>query len=83
MSKSDDLKTGDSKEQTLYELGQFGMHEILKNLHSQGLYEQPLIIGMLDSLLAATFKRIGNDQISETVVRNITAKYANLNITKH
>ena len=61
MKRIDELSNLEQKQQKFYELGQFGMYNVLKDLEKQGLYLQPLIIGMLDNLIAATFKKVGNE----------------------
>ena len=83
MKRIDELSNLEQKQQKFYELGQFGMYNVLKDLEKQGLYLQPLIIGMLDNLIAATFKKVGNEEVALKVIQRITAAYLINNNTKH
>ena len=83
MKRIDELSNLEQKQQKFYELGQFGMYNVLKDLEKQGLYLQPLIIGMLDNLIAATFKKVGNEEVGLKVIQRITATYLINNNTKH
>ncbi len=83
MKRIDELSNLEQKQQKFYELGQFGMYNVLKDLEKQGLYLQPLIIGMLDNLIAATFKKVGNEEVALKVIQRITATYLINNNTKH
>ena len=75
--------TSKEQQQKYYELGQFGMYNILKDLDKQGLYLQSLIIGMLDNLIAATLTKVGNDKIALKVIERITSSYLADKNTKH
>ena len=83
MKRIDELSNLEQKQQKFYELGQFGMYNVLKDLEKQGLYLQPLIIGMLDNLIAATIKKVGNEEVALKVIQRITATYLINNNTKH
>ena len=83
MKRIDELSNLEQKQQKFYELGQFGMYNVLKDLEKQGLYLQPLIIGMLDNLIAATFKKVGNEEVALKVIQRITSTYLINNNTKH
>ena len=83
MKRIDELSNLEQQQQKFYELGQFGMYNVLKDLEKQGLYLQPLIIGMLDNLIAATFKKVGNEEVALKVIQRITATYLINNNTKH
>ena len=83
MKRIDELSNLEQQQQKFYELGQFGMYNVLKDLEKQGLYLQPLIIGMLDNLIAATFKKVGNEEVTLKVIQRITATYLINNNTKH
>ena len=83
MKRIDELSNLEQKQQKFYELGQFGMYNVLKDLEKQGLDLQPLIIGMLDNLIAATFKKVGNEEVALKVIQRITSTYLINNNTKH
>ena len=83
MKNFKDLNQKEKDKQQLYELGQFGMYNILKELECKKLYEKPILIGLLDTLIAAVFKKFNNDEKSITAIGNITATYLNNNKTKH
>ena len=83
MKRIDELSNLEQKQQKFYELGQFGMYNVLKDLEKQGLYLQPLIIGMLDNLIAATFKKVNNQEVALKVIQRITSTYLINNNTKH
>ena len=83
MKRIDELSNLEQKQQKFYELGQFGMYNVLKDLEKKGLYLQPLIIGMLDNLIAATIKKVGNEEVALKVIQRITATYLINNNTKH
>ena len=83
MKRIDELSNLEQKQQKFYELGQFGMYNVLKDLEKQGLYLQPLIIGMLDNLIAATFKKVDNEEVALKVIQRITSTYLINNNTKH
>ena len=75
--------TSKEQQQKYYELGQFGMYNILKDLDKQGLYLQPIIIGMLDNLIAATLTKVGNDKLALKLIETITSSYLADKNTKH
>ena len=83
MKRIDELSNLEQQQQKFYELGQFGMYNVLKDLEKQGLYLQPLIIGMLDNLIAATFKKVDNEEVALKVIQRITSTYLINNNTKH
>ena len=83
MTKIEDLNDQEKEEQKLYELGRFGMHSILKDLEKNRLYEQPLLLGLLDTLISSTFKRIGNDELTLHAISYMTASSIRKNKIKH
>ena len=72
-----------SNNQELYEIGQLGMYDLLKELKKQSLYKQPILIGLLETLIATIFKKVNNDEIAINIIGNITASYIKKKGTKH
>ena len=83
MKRTENFTSKEQQQQKYYELGQFGMYNLLKDLDKQGLYLQPLIIGMLDNLIAATLTKVGNDKVTLKVIERITSSYLADKNTKH
>ena len=59
------------------------MYDLLKELEKQNLYKQPILIGLLETLIATIFKKVSNDEIAINVIGNITASYIKKKETKH
>tara|TARA_B100000902_G_scaffold226457_1_gene215017 strand:+ start:172 stop:423 length:252 start_codon:yes stop_codon:yes gene_type:complete len=77
------IESEKSNNQQLYEIGQLGMYDLLKELEKQNLYKQPILIGLLETLIATIFKKVNNDEIAINVIGNITASYIKKKETKH
>ena len=73
----------EKNKQKLYEVGQYGMYQILKELEKNKLYSKPVIIGLLDTLIAAMFKITSNNEKTITVIGNITAFYLKESKSRH
>ena len=73
----------EKNKQKLYEVGQYGMYQILKELEKNKLYSKPVIIGLLDTLIAAMFKITNNNEKTITVIGNITAFYLKESKSRH
>ena len=56
MIKKNDINQQDIENQRLFEIGQFGMYSILKNLQKDNLYQKPILFGLLDTLISSIFK---------------------------
>ena len=83
MTKIKDNNTQDLTDQQLYEIGQFGMYAILKELQKDKLYEKPLLFGLLETLISSIFKSLNNDEVAINVIGNMTASNLKKNQTKH
>lgn len=83
MTKIKDNNHQDLTDQQLYEIGQFGMYAILKELQKDKLYEKPLLFGLLETLISSIFKSLNNDEVAINVIGNMTASNLKKNQTKH
>ncbi len=83
MIKKNDINQQDIENQRLFEIGQFGMYSILKNLQKDNLYQKPIQFGLLDTLISSIFKRVNDDEVTITVIGNMTASNIKKNTTKH
>ena len=83
MINSENHSKKQNNDQELYEVGQYGMYQILKELEKNKLYTRPVIIGLLDTLISAMFMKNGNNDSTVTVIGNITAFYLQQGKTKH
>ena len=83
MTKIKDNNNQDLTDQQLYEIGQFGMYAILKELQKDKLYEKPLLFGLLETLISSIFKSLNNDEVAINVIGNMTASNLKKNQTKH
>ena len=83
MIKKNDINQQDIENQRLFEIGQFGMYSILKNLQKDNLYQKPILFGLLDTLISSIFKRVNDDEVTITVIGNMTASNIKKNTTKH
>ena len=83
MTKIKDNNTQDLTDQQLYEIGQFGMYAILKELQKDKLYEKPLLFGLLETLISSIFKSLNNDEVAINVIGNMTASNLKKSQTKH
>ena len=64
MIKINRIESEKSNNQQLYEIGQLGMYDLLKELEKQNLYKQPILIGLLETLIATIFKKVNNESIN-------------------
>ena len=83
MAKIKNINKQDIEDQRLFEMGQFGMYAILKELEKDKLYEKAVLFGLLETLISSIFKRVNNDDVAITVIGNITASNLKKNITRH